>query len=66
MSNILPSVFSALGKEALYQVSHKKPSIKEKTLGEEALYRVFYFGHFFAECYIFDTQQRALCRVSKI
>jgi hypothetical protein len=32
------------------------PSVGKKTLGKEL----------FAECYIFDTRQRTLCRVSKI
>jgi hypothetical protein len=36
-----------------YQLS--LPSVGEKTLGKEL----------FAECYIYDTRQRALCRVSK-
>jgi hypothetical protein len=31
------------------------PSVGEKTLGKEL----------FVECFIFDTRQRALCRVSK-
>jgi hypothetical protein len=66
----LPSIFCrALGKEVVCRVPRKKPSVKENTRRRSCLPSVLFLAlgkELFAECCIFDTRQRALCRVSKI
>jgi hypothetical protein len=61
--------FWALGKKALCRVPRKKPSVKENTRRRSSLPSVLFLTHgkeFLCRVFVFDTRQRALCRVSQV